>query len=245
MRIIAAMDIIDGKCVRLTRGDYSTRCEYSASPLDTAKMLQDWGIRYLHIVDLDGARTGEPVNLNILSSVASETSLKIDFGGGLRKAEDIRRVFSCGAIQVTAGSIAVTEPNLFMYWLTRYGPEKIILGADCRDRMIATHGWQDNGDIDIIDFIDSYVSLGIKHVICTDISRDGTFSGPAVDLYSEILSSHSVKLTASGGISSVNDLEILNKTGCEGVIIGKAIYEGRISQKQLMRYAEKENNTLS
>jgi len=245
MKIIVAMDIIDGKCVRLSRGDYSTRRDYSASPVETAKMFADSGVRYLHMVDLDGAKNGGLVNLDILSEIVAKTSLRVDYGGGIRKAEDMRRIFDCGAHQVTVGSIAVTDPNLFMYWLTRYGQEKIILGADCRDRMIATHGWLKDGDLDIVKFVESYVSLGVSNVICTDISRDGMLTGPSVDLYSEILSVTKVKLTASGGISCIDDIELLERTGCSGAIVGKAIYEGKIILKQIRKYAEEENNTLS
>ncbi len=245
MRIIAAMDIIEGKCVRLSRGEFSTRRDYSASPVETAKMLEDAGFRYLHIVDLDGARSGEPVNMEILSSIVARTSLIVDYGGGVRKAEDMRRIFNNGAHQVTAGSIAVTDPNLFMYWLTRYGKKKIILGADGRDRMVTTHGWQKDGDIDIVEFIDSYASLGVMNVVCTDISRDGMLTGPAVELYREILSVAKVDLVASGGISSLNDLRVLDDAGCDGAIIGKAIYEGKINLKQIREYAEKEDNTMS
>jgi len=245
MRIIAAIDIIDGKCVRLSRGDYSTKREYSASPVETAKIFEEAGLKHLHLVDLDGARTGKPVNINILNEIASKTSLTIDYSGGIRSITDIRRVFDSGANQVSAGSIAVTEPNLFMFWLSRYGPDRIILGADCRDRLVATHGWRENGGIDIIRFIKSYASLGINNVICTDITRDGMLSGPSTELYREILSVTSVNLTASGGIYRLKDLKVLKNLGCQGAIIGKALYEGKIKLKQLGDYVEKEDNTLS
>ena len=245
MRIIAAMDIIDGKCVRLTHGDFTTKREYSASPLETAKKFEDSGIRFLHMVDLDGARSGRPVNMKVLEQVVSGTSMSVDFGGGIRSISDLQRVFSCGAAGVTAGSIAVTEPNMFMYWVSRYGTEKILLSADCRDRIIATHGWQTEEDIDIIGFIRSYADLGILNVICTDITRDGTLTGPATGLYKDILSEVSVNLTASGGIKSTRDLDLLKKAGCSGAIIGKAIYEGLLDLKQLSEYVEEENYTMS
>lgn len=239
------MDIIDNKCVRLTRGDYSTRREYSASTLDTAMMFESNGIAFLHVVDLDAALTGKPSNLKAVEEIVSKTSLSVDYGGGVRSTEDLRRVLDCGVSQVSCGSIAVTDPNLFMYWLSRYGPGRIILGADSNNRTVATHGWQKESGLDVIEYIKSYNDLGVSTVICTDISRDGMLGGPALDLYSEILSSTGVRLIASGGISSINDLCDLKKLKCEGAIVGKALYEGSIDLKQLKDYAEKEDNTLS
>ena len=245
MKIIPAIDIIGGRCVRLSRGDYSTKREYSSSPVETAKLFEDTGLKYLHLVDLDGARTGAPVNLDTLYDIASETKLIIDYSGGIRSIADIRRVFDNGVSQVTVGSTAVTEPNLFMFWVSRYGKERIILGADCLDRAVATHGWKENGGIDIVRFISSYASLGLQYVTCTDISRDGMLTGPSVELYREILSETGVNLTASGGIRNIDDLKLLSRAGCSGAIIGKAIYEGMITLKQLGKYVEEEDNTLS
>jgi len=245
MKIIAAMDIIGGRCVRLCRGDFSTRREYSASPLDMAKEFERAGIKYLHLVDLDGARTGKPVNMDILSLIADRASLVIDYGGGLRNREDVRMALSNGATQVTAGSIAATDPGSVISWLREYGPEKIILGADTRDRLISTSGWEQETGLDVITFINGYAGEGLTDVICTDIPRDGMLAGPALDLYREIIDLTGVKLIASGGIRSLEDLDELTVIGCYGAIIGKAIYEGKIELEELGRYAEKKNNTLS
>jgi phosphoribosylformimino-5-aminoimidazole carboxamide ribotide isomerase len=245
VKIIAAMDIIGGRCVRLCRGEFSTRREYSASPLDMAKEFEYAGIKYLHIVDLDGARTGKPVNMDILSLIADRTSLVIDYGGGLRKREDVRMALSNGATQVTAGSIAAMDPVSVISWLREYGPEKIILGADSRERLISTSGWIQGTSLDVIQFISGYAGEGLTDVICTDIARDGMLAGPALDLYREIIDLTGVRLIASGGIRSLEDLDELSVVGCHGAIIGKAIYEGKIKPEELRHYAEKENNTLS
>lgn len=233
MRIIPAIDIIDGKCVRLTKGDYSTQKIYSDDPLDMAKRFEDHGIQYLHLVDLDGAKSKHIVNHKILEKIATKTSLKVDFGGGLKSDEDIYIAFDNGAIQVTVGSIAAQQPDLFLKWLTAYGQEKIILGADCNDRKISTNGWLETSNTDVIDFIKGYEKSGIKHVICTDIAKDGMLQGPSIDLYKDIIGQTSILLIASGGVTSFNDLETLLEIGCEGAIIGKAIYEGNISLKDL------------
>lgn len=235
MRIIPAIDIIDGKCVRLSKGDYNTKKIYNENPLDVAKAFQDNGIKYLHLVDLDGAKSKHIVNHKTLETIASQTQLKIDFGGGLKSDDDLRIAFECGAHQITGGSIAVKNPEIFMGWLQDYGSEKIILGADAKNRKIATNGWQEESDIDVVDFIKDYESKGIEYVICTDIAKDGMLQGTANELYSEILSKSDVKLIASGGVSTIEDLEILKDIGCDGAILGKAIYEGNISLKELQR----------
>ena len=237
MRIIPAIDIINGKCVRLSKGDYSTQKVYNENPLEVAKQFEDIGIRHLHLVDLDGAKSQHIVNYKILEQIAVNTSLKIDFGGGLKSDEDLRIAFECGANQITGGSIAVKNPDIFTQWLNQYGKDKIILGADANNEKIAISGWQEESNKDLIPFIQNYRKKGIKYVICTDISRDGMLQGPAFDLYKKILSHvNSIKLIASGGISSIDELPKLSEIGCEGVIIGKAIYENKITLKQLRDY---------
>ena len=237
MRIIPAIDIIEGKCVRLSKGDYDTKKIYNENPLEVAKSFQDHGIEYLHLVDLDGAKSSHIVNYKILEQIASKTSLKIDFGGGLKSDEDLKIAFESGAKQITGGSIAVKDPELFQSWIQRYGSEKIILGADAKDRKIAVSGWQEDSDQEIIPFIQEYENKGAKYVICTDISKDGMLEGPSFVLYEEILSeTENINLIASGGISKFDELPELKELGCEGVIIGKAIYENRISLKQLEAY---------
>jgi len=233
MRIIPAMDIIDGDCVRLTQGDYSRKTLYDREPVDVARELEAHGIKYLHLVDLDGAREGKIRNQSVLETIASKTGLKVDFSGGLRTDEDLRTAFSCGASQVTCGSIAVTKPDLFLGWLAEYGPEKIILGADFRNRKVATGGWLSGYETDIIAFLRNYRSEGVLYAMCTDIEKDGMLEGPSVEMYREIVKIEGLSLIASGGITSLEDLLILRETGCEAAIIGKAIYEGRISLEEL------------
>jgi phosphoribosylformimino-5-aminoimidazole carboxamide ribotide isomerase len=233
MRIIVAIDIIGGKCVRLTRGDFNSKKIYNENPLDFAIQLEENGISYLHLIDLDGAKNKKLENIKVLEKIASKTKLKIDFGGGLRTYDDILTVINAGARQITAGSIAVSDPVLFMGWLKKLGQEKVILGADCIDRKISTAGWLEKSDLDVIDFISDYRSKGVKYAVCTDIKRDGTLEGPSTELYKDILRSVNIKLIASGGISSMNDIEEVDKAGCEGVIIGKAIYEGKIKLNEL------------
>jgi len=233
MRIIVAIDIIGGKCVRLTRGNFDTKKVYNEDPLEVALKIEDNGINYLHLIDLDGAKNKRIENLRVLEKIAGKTNLKIDFGGGLRSYEDLLTVFNAGARQVTAGSTAVTDPRLFIEWLTKLGQEKLILGADCIDRKVSTGGWLENSDKDIISFISDYRSKGVKYVICTDIKKDGMLEGPSTALYKEILDTVKIKLIASGGISSNGDIEDLREAGCEGVIIGKAVYEGKITLKEL------------
>ena len=237
MRIIPAIDIINGHCVRLTKGDYSTKKVYNENPLEVAKMFEGVGIEHLHVVDLDGAKAQHIINYKVLESIASNTNLKIDFGGGLKSDEDLKIAFNSGATQITGGSIAVKNPQLFLDWLETYGADKIVLGADCLDQKIAIQGWQEESDKEVTEFISSYVNKGISYVICTDISKDGMLQGPSFELYQTLLKSiPPFKLIASGGISCFEELPKLKELGCEGVIIGKAIYEGNISLKQLETY---------
>ena len=235
MRIIPAIDIINGKAVRLTKGDYSTEKIYNESPLEVAKEFEAAGIEYLHLVDLDGAKSHHIVNQKILQEIASKTKLKIDFGGGLKSNEDVKIAFESGAKQITGGSIAAKNPQLFLEWLEEYGSEKIILGADCLNKKIATQGWQENSETDVIDFITDYKTKGIAYVICTDISKDGMLQGASNDLYKEIITKVTVKLIASGGVSCLDDLIKLKAMGCEAAIVGKAIYENRITLNQLSK----------
>ena len=236
MRIIPAIDIIDGKCVRLSKGDYSTQKTYNENPLEVAKAFEDHGIEYLHLVDLDGAKSKHIVNHKVLETIATKTNLKIDFGGGLKTDEDLRIAFESGAQQVTGGSIAVKQPEVFSEWISSYGAEKIILGADVKGEYIATDGWLETSDQSLFDFLTHYQARGIQYTICTDISKDGMLQGPSFDLYQKIIAETQVKLIASGGISQFDELPRLAEMGCEGSIIGKAIYENRISLKQLENF---------
>ena len=237
MRIIPAIDIIDGKCVRLSKGDYDTKKIYNEDPLEVAKEFEAHGIQYLHLVDLDGAKSKHIVNHKVLEQIATKTSLKIDFGGGLKTDEDLRIAFESGANQITGGSIAVKDVATFKSWITKFGNDKIILGADAQNEKIAVSGWQEESDEELIPFIQGYQKDGISYVICTDISKDGMLEGPSFDLYAKILSqTNDLRLIASGGISAFDELPRLAELGCEGTIIGKAIYENRISLKQLEKY---------
>jgi len=237
MRIIPAIDIIDGKCVRLSKGDYDTKIIYNENPLEVAKSFEAHGIEYLHLVDLDAAKSSKIVNYKILEQIATQTSLKIDFGGGLKSDDDLRIAFESGANQITGGSIAVKNRALFEKWISEYGSEKIILGADAKDEKIAVSGWLEESNEDLVPFIQDYQSKGIQYVICTDIAKDGMLEGPSFNLYGKILEeAKGVKLIASGGISTFDELPKLAELGCEGTIIGKAIYEGRITLKQLENY---------
>ncbi|MFM9403210.1 1-(5-phosphoribosyl)-5-[(5-phosphoribosylamino)methylideneamino]imidazole-4-carboxamide isomerase [Myroides odoratimimus] len=233
MRIIPAIDIIDGQCVRLSKGDYNTSKVYNTSPVEVAKQFEDAGIKYLHVVDLDGAKSSQIMNAKVLEEIATQTNLQIDFGGGIKNDSDIITAFNSGAKQVTVGSIAATKPELFLTWLERYGSEQIILGADCKQRKIMTQGWLDSSDTDVLEFIQSYEQRGVSYTIVTDIEKDGMLNGPAIELYKEIITNTEVKLIASGGLTTVAELYKLKEIGCEGVIIGKAIYEGRITLKEL------------
>lgn len=235
MRIIPAIDIIDGKCVRLTKGDYSTKKVYNEDPLEIAREFEGNGIQYLHLVDLDGARSGKIINHKVLSEIASKTSLNIDFGGGLKSDSDLKIAFDSGATQITGGSIAVKDRDTFINWLDQFGAEKIILGADYKDRMIATNGWEEGSELDVLDFIQGYEARGVRSVISTDIAKDGMLQGPSLELYKEILEKTNVELIASGGVSNMQDLYDLKELGCNGAIVGKAIYEGNISLKELSK----------
>ncbi len=237
MRIIPAIDIIDGKCVRLSKGDYDTKIIYNENPLEVAKSFEAHGIEYLHLVDLDGAKSSKIVNYKILEQIATQTSLQIDFGGGLKSDDDLRIAFESGASQITGGSIAVKNRAIFEKWISEYGSEKIILGADAKDEKIAVSGWLEDSDEDLIPFIQEYQTKGIQYAICTDIAKDGMLQGPSFDLYKKILAeANGLKLIASGGISTFDELPKLAELGCEGTIIGKAIYENRITLKQLENY---------
>lgn len=236
MKIIPAIDIIDGKCVRLTKGDYHTKKIYNQNPVEVAKEFESFGIQFLHLVDLDGAKSRNIVNQKVLENIARETSLQVDFGGGLKSLQDIEIAFNSGARQITIGSIAVQDSEFCFDLIEKYGSEKIILGADCYDRKIKTSGWLEESNEDVIDFILQYYKKGVKNVICTDISKDGMLEGPSIDLYKDILNQTSVKLTASGGISKMEDVYRMKEIGCSGTIIGKAIYEGRISLKEIQEF---------
>jgi phosphoribosylformimino-5-aminoimidazole carboxamide ribotide isomerase len=233
MRIIPAIDIINGKCIRLTKGDFATEKIYNLDPVEVAKEFEDNGIQYLHLVDLDGARARKIMNYKVLNAITRQTKLRVDFGGGLNSNQDIKIAFDNGASQITGGSVAVHNPSLFVEWIQTYGADKIILGADFNFRKIAIHGWVENTQIDVVDFIKHYQSKGIQYVICTDISKDGMLQGPANQLYSDIISKSEVRLIASGGISNIEDLRKLKAIGCEGAVIGKAIYENYISLSEL------------
>ena len=243
MRIIPAIDIIEGKCVRLTKGDYNTKKVYNENPLEVAKLFEDSGIEFLHLVDLDGAKASHIVNYKVLEHIATKTNLKVDFGGGLKSNKDLKIAFESGANQITGGSIAVKNPEVFNSWIETYGSDKIILGADCNNEKIAISGWQEESSVEVIPFIKNYQFKGIQYVICTDIAKDGMLEGPSFDLYQRILEEcnseqkqESLKLIASGGVSTFEELPKLKELGCEGVIIGKAIYENRISLKQLEQF---------
>lgn len=233
MRIIPAIDIIEGKCVRLTKGNYKTSKIYNENPLEVAKMFEGSGIKYLHLVDLDGAKSKQIINHKVLENLASKTNLQIDFGGGIRSINDIKTAFDSGAKQITVGSVAIKNPELMTDWLHQFGSKKIILGADCKNQKIAINGWLENSDIDIINFIQQYEKNEIKYGIVTDIEKDGMLCGPSFQLYEKILSETKISLISSGGITTIKDLIKLKKLGCEGAIIGKAIYEGTINLKDL------------
>ena len=237
IELIPAIDIIDGKCVRLSQGDYDRVKEYSASPADVAREMQDHGITRLHLVDLDGAKSKHVVNWHTLEQIANATNLVIDFGGGVKTDEDLRIVFDCGAQMVTGGSIAVKEPETYGRWLVKYGAERIILGADVKEGMIAVNGWQEGSDSELMSFLNHYTGLGVQKVICTEISRDGMLQGPAISLYQDILAQFpELHLIASGGVSSLADIEALAEAKVPGVIFGKALYEGKITFKEIEKF---------
>lgn len=237
IELIPAIDIIDGKCVRLSQGDYDKVKEYSASPADVAKEMEDHGITRLHVVDLDGAKSKHVVNWRTLEQIANETSLVIDFGGGVKTDDDLRIVFECGAQMVTGGSIAVKEPATFQRWLCTYGPERIILGADVKEGKVAVSGWLEDSNNELMFFLEHYTQQGVQKVICTEISRDGMLQGPAISLYKDILAQlPNLYLIASGGVSSMADIEALAEANIPGVIFGKALYEGQISWQDIERF---------
>jgi len=239
MNLIPAIDLIDGKCVRLTQGDYAQKKVYSEDPLEVAKAVEGAGLRRLHLVDLDGARARRIVNWKVLERIAAHTGLWIDFGGGMKSDEDLRIAFSCGARQVTGGTVAVKAPDLFERWLRAYGPERIILGADARDGRMAVSGWQEESELELMDFLANYQDRGIRYVISTDIRKDGKLEGPALDIYRAIREAYpEFRLIASGGITTHGDLDELHAIGCYGAIVGKALYEGRLSLPQLGRWQE-------
>lgn len=233
MRVIAAIDVLDGKCVRLRQGNYSTGKIYHANPVEVAREFEAHGIRYLHLVDLDGAREGRLVNHRILQEITTQTNLQVDVGGGIKTTEALNKAFDYGASQVTGGSIAINNPTLFIEWVQTFGPDKIILGADCKNRKIATQGWLQQTEKDVIDFIKDYQTKGIRYVISTDIGKDGMLCGPSTELYTDILHQVRVQLIASGGVATLEHLQLLKALGCEGAIVGRAIYETTITLKEL------------
>ena len=233
IELIPAIDIIDGRCVRLTKGDYEQKTVYG-DPLDMARHFEAIGYRRLHVVDLDGAKSHHIVNSDVLRRITSETRLAVDFGGGIKTDEDIEQAFQSGALQVTIGSVAVTKPHVFERWLHHYGAEKIILGADVRQGKISINGWKEDSTEDLLPFLKRYVDMGVRHVLCTEISKDGTLSGPATLLYKEVMSQYPhINLIASGGVSSIDDIKALHAAGIPAVVFGKAIYEGRINLEEL------------
>ena len=233
MHIIPAIDIINGRCVRLKQGDYSSVTEYG-DPLEMAKMLEEHGVTRLHLVDLDGAKARKVINLNVLEAIAGGTSLEIDFGGGVQSDTDIQNVFDAGARQITAGSVAIRQPEKLESWISEYGVDKIILGADVKDGLIAIGGWEEKSSISLNEFIEQKMSLGVKYVISTDVQQDGMLNGPSTDLYASMQAAFpSLNIIASGGVSSLRDLEELKELNLYGAIVGKAIYEGKVTLKQI------------
>jgi phosphoribosylformimino-5-aminoimidazole carboxamide ribotide isomerase len=237
IQIIPAIDIIDGKCVRLTQGDFSQKTEYSNNPAEVAKAIENTGVRKLHVVDLDGAKQKKIINHKTLEAIVKATSLEVDFGGGLQSNEDVQIAFDCGAKQITGGSIAIKNRPLFEEWITKFGAEKIILGADVRNEMIAVSGWQEVSTVSVFDFIKSYLEIGLQYIFCTDVAKDGLLQGPSFDLYQKIRDQFpEAKLIASGGVTTVADVNKLNEMGVYGAIIGKAYYEGKIKLEDLKSY---------
>ena len=239
IRIIPAIDLIEGKCVRLTKGDYNQKKIYNEDPLEVAKEFEDHGIKFLHLVDLDGAKSSGIVNWKVLESIATKTNLKIDFGGGIKADEDINIAFESGAAQVNVGSTALKNKPLFIKWLLKYGPDQIILSADAKKEKIAIGGWQDDTDVDIYDFIGGFTNAGLKYLVSTDIDKDGMLEGASLKLYQNILEKFpEMKVVASGGVTSIDEIDPLNEIGADGVIIGKAIYENKISLADLRSYVD-------
>lgn len=238
MQIIPAIDIIDGKCVRLTQGDYDQKKIYNENPLEIAKQFENAGLSRLHLVDLDGAKAGEIKNWKVLEEISSKTSLTIDFGGGIKKDKDVEIVLNSGATYATIGSVAVKNEELLTYWISLYGAETFLLGADVKDEMIAINGWLDTTDISIFDFVEKYISKGVQQIFCTDVSKDGLLAGPSIELYKKIKTKFpELFFIASGGVSNIQDLEDLAEIGCAGAIVGKAIYEDRITLEELKAFS--------
>ncbi len=237
IELIPAIDIIDGKCVRLTKGDYGQKTVYRDSPADVAKEFEDLGFKRLHVVDLDGAKSKHIVNSDVLRSITSSTHLLVDFGGGIKTDDDLAQAFEAGASMVTVGSVAVTHPELFEGWLKQYGADRMILGADVRNGRISINGWKEDSDEALLPFLEKYIRMGVKNVLCTEISKDGTLAGPAIDLYREVMGAYpTLHLIASGGVSSQQDIEALETAGIPAVVFGKAIYEGKINLRELWHW---------
>jgi phosphoribosylformimino-5-aminoimidazole carboxamide ribotide isomerase len=237
IEIIPAIDIINGKCVRLSQGDFETQKIYSESPVDIAKGFEEAGIKRLHIVDLDGAKKGSIVNIHVLQNIASQTSLKIDFGGGIKTTQDAEKIFDAGASIINIGSIAIKQPHIVVEWIEKFGAEKILLGADVKNEKIVINGWQQSTEINIITYLKEWSSKKMNNIFCTDVSKDGLLQGASVNLYKKILEAiPNIHLNASGGVSSIEDVEGLEAIGCSGVIIGKALYEGKIKLNELKKF---------
>lgn len=235
MIIIPAIDIINGKCVRLTKGDYAQQKVYSENPVEVAKQFADAGFKRLHIVDLDGARAGKICNITVLESIASATDMVIDFGGGVKHISDVEAVLNAGAAMVTIGSLAVKHPETLEEWLMEFGVDHFFIGADVLNENVKISGWLEDGGVNIFDFVGKLISLGATNIFCTDISKDGMMQGPSIDLYKKIIATHpEINLTASGGVGNIDDVKQLQETGCSGVIIGKAIYENLVTLEQLI-----------
>jgi phosphoribosylformimino-5-aminoimidazole carboxamide ribotide isomerase len=237
IEIIPAIDIMNGKCVRLSQGDFQTQKIYSESPVEIAKQFEEAGIKRLHMVDLDGAKKGSVVNINVLEIVASQAHLKIDFGGGIKTTNDAEAIFNAGASIINIGSIAIKQPDIVIEWIEKFGAEKILLGADVKDEKIVINGWQQSTEINIIDYLKDWSSKKMNNIFCTDVSKDGLLQGASIELYKKIIQSiPHIHLTASGGVSSLKDVEELETIGCSGVIIGKALYEGKIKLNELKKF---------
>ena len=244
IELIPAIDIINGQCVRLTKGDYDQKTVYSDSPAKVAAEFEAIGFKRLHVVDLDGAKSKHIVNSQVLRDITTATGLSVDFGGGIKTDEDIETAFECGAQMVTVGSIAVTHPDVFIAWLEKYGPDRLILGADVRNGKISINGWKEDSTEDLLPFLRKYVDAGVKNVLCTEISKDGTLAGPAIGLYQQVMKEYPMlHLVASGGVSSIDDITALDVAGIPAVVFGKAIYEGRINLKELMDKSKMETKS--
>ncbi len=236
MRLIPAIDVIDGKCVRLTQGDYNQKKVYDESPIDVARMLEKRGFEYLHLVDLDGAKTSSPKNLYVLNQIALDTNLKIDFGGGIKSEDSLIQSLRSGANQVNIGSLSVRNSNLVKFWVLRYGADQIMIGADVKDRKLSINGWLENTEVDIMEFINDFMDDGARHFVCTDIAKDGMMAGSSLDLYNDIIDNFpGIELVASGGVSSIEECKVLEDMGISGIILGKALYEGLIDPDEVLK----------